>query len=394
MGKTDTGKTAVRRDDASALRRKREQFHQRLRGKHLLEGYSYDDGRDFVTRPYWPLQPKNAMRPHIWRWEDIRPLVVECGDMVGLGHGSSKYDRRVLALSNPGNSGDFTLSGTLFGDIQLIRPGEAAPCHRHTPCATRFIMEGSGGWTTVSGDRVHVKPGDIVHTGQFPWHDHGNGGKDDFIFFDVLDIPLLYFTGTSCWDFDYEPVTGAKDVVNQPTKVVDFPNELYTRPGLRPAFKPRWRRDPADFAYLPWRDARAALLSMGDEGSAYDGARLEFQNPDGGPVGTTVSVHTQRLRPGERTLSHRHTGATIYICAEGEGKAVVEDDVLEFRHNDIFVVPSWHWHAFESAKGCFLHSISDLALIRKMRLYREQRRTRDGEILDSGWTDAAEPFER
>lgn len=381
-------------EDRKEIHAKREQFHKKLRAKELLEGYSYDDGKDFVTRPYWPLEPKNKMKPHLWRWEEIRPLVSECGDMIGLGHGSAKYDRRVLALSNPGGNGEFTTSGTLFADIQLIRPGEAAPCHRHTPCATRFILEGSGGWTTVSGDRVHVKPGDIVYTGQFPWHDHGNGGKDDFIFLDVLDIPLLFFTGTSAWEFDYEPITGSANNVNQPAKVTNFPNEHYTKSNLRPAFKPQWQRNTLDFAHLSWADAKSALYALEEEdGSLCDGLRLELKNTGGGPVGQTVSVYTQWVRASERTLTHRHTGASIYICQEGRGSVRIENEVFEFGPKDIFVIPSWHWHSFESAQGCFLHSINDLALIQKMRLYREQRRTAQGEILDSGWTDVLEPFD-
>lgn len=380
--------------EKSAIQKKREEFHRKLRSQELLEGYSYDDGQDFVTRPYWPLEPKNRMKPHLWHWQDIRPLVIECGEMIGLGHGSTKYDRRVLALSNPGGNGDFTMSGTLFGDIQLIRPGEAAPCHRHTPCATRFILEGSGGWTTVSGDKVHVRPGDVIHTGQFPWHDHGNGGEDDFIFLDVLDIPLLFFTGTSAWEFDFEPITGSRKNVNQPAKVIDFPNDGYTKSHLRPAFKPKWKRKTSDFAHLPWDGAKASMLALeGEKGSGYDGIRLEFQNTEGGPVGTTVSVHTQWIRPRERTLSHRHTGAFIYVCTEGEGRVSVENQTFDFGPKDIFVIPSWHWHSFESEHGAFLQSVSDLALIRKMQLYREQRKTGDGKILDSGWTDIAEPFE-
>jgi len=379
--------------DPNELQKKRELFHRKLRRHEMLEGYSYDDGKDFVTRPYWPLEPRNAMLPHLWRWDDIRSLVIECGEMIGVGHGSKKYDRRVLALSNPGGKGDFTLSGTLFGDIQLICPGEAVPCHRHTPCATRFIMEGSGGWTTVSGDRVHVAPGDIVHTGQFPWHDHGNNGPDDFIFLDVLDIPLLLFTATSSWEFNYEAVTGSLENHSQPAAVTDFNNAKYTKANLRPTFQPIWTRKTTDFAHLSWDEAKQSLIALeGERGSEYDGLRMEMCSTNGGPVGTTVSVFTQWIRPKERTLRHRHTGSYIYVCAEGTGKVRVENKVFEFGPRDIFVIPSWNWHSFETATGCFLHSISDTSLIQKMRLHREQRETHEGKLLDSGWTDSAEPF--
>ncbi len=362
--------------DGDATQRKRDEFHRKIRGLEMREGFAYDDGKGFVTRPYWPLEPGNKMKAHLWRWSDVRPVVLECGDLVGLGHGAKRYDRRVLALTNPGSDGDFTTTGPLFGDIQLIRPGERAPCHRHTPCATRFILEGSGGWTTVAGQRVRVKPGDILYTGQFPWHDHGNDGSDDFIFLDVLDIPLLFFTGASAWEFDYERVTGSKETVNQPAKDAD--------PG---------RPSDADLAFLPWPDARHRLEKIGAP-SACDGARFEFKDSDGGPVGPTVSVHAQRIRPGEKTLAHRHTGSSVFICAEGTGKVRVGDEIFEVSPRDIFVIPSWQWHSFESERGFFLQSISDLSLIRKMRLYREQRRDADGEISDSGWTEQAEPFDK
>ena len=32
-----------------------------------------------------------------------------------------------------------------------------------------------------------------------------------------------------------------------------------------------------------------------------------------------------------------------------------------------------------------LHSISDATLVEKMGLWREQRKTADGQIIDSGW---------
>jgi gentisate 1,2-dioxygenase len=72
---------------------------------------------------------------------------------------------------------------------------------------------------------------------------------------------------------------------------------------------------------------------------------------------------------------------------------LIENQVFEFGPKDIFVIPSWHWHSFESKDGCFLHSISDLSLIQKMRLYREQRKTSEGLVIDSGWTSQTEPFE-
>ena len=380
--------TEIITDRAEDEKVRRAAYHQRLRSLELREGYSYDDAGNFVSRPYWPLQPRNRVRPHLWRWRELREVVQAAGDMVGLGRGLSQYDRRVLALCNPGLAGEFALSGTLFGDIQLIRPGEAAPCHRHTPSAVRFILEGSGGFTTVARDRVHVKPRDIVFTGQFPWHDHGNEGTDDFIFLDVLDIPLLYFTGTSQWEFDHERATGDPRVVNQPAAVRDFANGHYAGGRLAPRFAPSWTRNPKDFAHLPWSEASAGLGALQHEaGSAYDGVLLELMSTAGGPIGATMSVFVQLLRGGQQTLAHRHTTSTIYVVVAGRGTTIIEEQRLDWEPGDIFVVPSWYWHSFVIAPGedAVLQSVSDAALITKLNLFREQRRDPDGNLFDSGW---------
>ena len=70
-------------------------------------------------------------------------------------------DRRVLALANPGLAGLPYTSSTLWGAIQYLGPGEAAPAHRHTPSAIRFVMVGSGVYTTVNGDACDMEPGDL-----------------------------------------------------------------------------------------------------------------------------------------------------------------------------------------------------------------------------------------
>jgi gentisate 1,2-dioxygenase len=372
------------------LRARRLAYHHRLRGLQLREGFSYDDDGEFVSRPYWPTEPRNRVRPHLWRWSEVRAAVEEAGEMVALGRGARAYDRRVLALTNPGLEGEFALTGTHFGDIQLIRPGEGAPCHRHTPCATRFFFEGQGGWTNVGGEKVHVAPGDIVFTGQFPWHDHGNEGPDDLLFLDVLDIPILLHLAASHWEFDYAPVTGSVDNVHQPATVTDQPIEPFLERDLEPRFATAWRRKPEDFAHFPYRRVRRSLEAHRHEvGSPWDGVLLEATSLRGGPAGPTMSIYSQLLRPGERTLCHRHTSSTIYVGVEGEGICLIDGVEHRWGPRDIFVVPSWAWHEHHNPTGqdAVLHSLSDAALVSRLRLWREQRRREDGQIEDSSWTD-------
>ena len=114
-------------------------YHRKLRALHLAEGYSYD-ADTLRPRPYWPTQPKNDVAPHLWRWQDLHATLREAGELVGLGHHESRdasklsYDRRVIALTNPGLDDHYAITTTFFADFQLIQKGECTPSHRHTPC--------------------------------------------------------------------------------------------------------------------------------------------------------------------------------------------------------------------------------------------------------------------
>jgi len=362
-------------------------FHQKLRRHNLTEGYSYDKDK-LKPRPYWPTQPVNDLQPCHWQWSTLKEIIQESGDHVGLGHGKMSYDRRVIALTNPGLDNEYAITSSFFADFQLIRPGEATPSHRHTPCATRFIFEGLG-WTTVGNENVDFEPGDIIFTGQFPWHDHGNRGDDDLLFLDVLDIPLLQFLGVSKWEFDYWTVTGSKEDRNSPYETKNYDDTIERRSDLRRCNSEKVRQAEF-FNHLKWKETREILLQMSQEkGSPYDGIMLEFTNSETqGPIGPTMAIFTQMLRPAEKTLAHRHTTQTIYIGVEGRGKITVGDDVFEWAPKDVFVVPSWVWHKHENLSDdepCFIHSISDASLISKINLFREQGKTLDGEVIDSQW---------
>src|SRR5437667_499110 len=125
--------------------------------------------------------------PHHWRWKDVRGPLLEASRLVGM----EQAERRVLVLRNPGLGGAYAATATLFAGLQIIRPGERAPSHHHTPAALRLIVEGRGAFTTVDGVRCTMEPGDLIITPPMRWHDHGHEGTEPVIWLDGLDIPLV-----------------------------------------------------------------------------------------------------------------------------------------------------------------------------------------------------------
>src|SRR3954463_5564756 len=137
-----------------------------------------------------PNQPSTPCKPALWKYREARPFLMEAGGLIT----AKEAVRRVLILENPGMRGESCITQSLYAGLQLILPGEIAPSHRHSQSALRFIVEGSGAFTAVDGERTTMRPGDFIITPSWTWHDHGNPDNGEpVVWLDGLDIPMLRF---------------------------------------------------------------------------------------------------------------------------------------------------------------------------------------------------------
>ena len=90
--------------------------------------------------------PVTEAVPHKWDYDLCRPYIMESADVIS----AEEAERRVLVLENPGLEEKSCITEALYAGLQLIMPGEVAPAHRHSPCALRFIVEGSGATIVLS----------------------------------------------------------------------------------------------------------------------------------------------------------------------------------------------------------------------------------------------------
>src|SRR5215472_3231903 len=137
-------------------------------------------------------EPRTACQPALWRYDEIRPLILESGKIIT----AKEAERRVLILENPGLRGQSRITQSIYAGMQLVLPGEVAPSHRHTASALRFIIDGEGAYTAVDGERATMHPGDFILTPSWTYHDHGNPGETPTIWMDGLDIPLVNLFNT------------------------------------------------------------------------------------------------------------------------------------------------------------------------------------------------------
>jgi len=276
--------------------------------------------------------------------------------------------RRVLILENPGMRGESCITQSLYAGLQLILPGEIAPSHRHTQSALRLIVEGSGAYTAVDGERTTMHPGDFIITPSWTWHDHGHPGSDPVIWLDGLDIRLVQTFGAQF----HEPF--GEDV--QPVSRSEGASAARYGANLAPldAAAPFGKTSPI-FNY-PYERSREALakLSQDADPDACHGWKMRFLNPlTGGHAMPTIAAFIQLLPKGFAGKTYRCTDGTIYSVIEGEGEAVIGGERFAFEPKDVFVVPSWSPLELKSATQCVLFSFSDRPGQEAMGLWRESR---------------------
>src|SRR5262249_54996306 len=80
-----------------------------------------------VMKNVGPKAPVTRGAPVVWHYDDIKGLVRESGALIT----AEEAERRVLILEKPGMRGESRATNPLFAGVQMIRPGEVAPAHRH-----------------------------------------------------------------------------------------------------------------------------------------------------------------------------------------------------------------------------------------------------------------------
>ncbi len=313
--------------------------------------------------PWYP-QPKSV--PMHWRYASMRPLVVESAALVQ----GEDAGRRVVYLVNDGRREIAAAVGLLYTGIQIMNPGESMTAHRHAASALRFVIEGTGAWTIVDGDRLEVGPNDFAITPSGTWHEHGNEADDNFVIWqDGLDIPLV-----NALDANFYEVH--PDLYQQPGKVNNTSILTHGSGILKPANR-NWGKPYSPLLGFPWEQTRDALmkLSLVSDGTDHDGVIMEYVSPHtGGSVMPTMGAHMQLLKPGFESKAHRHTGSVVYHVAEGRGHSIIDGKRYDWQEHDIFVVPSWSWHEHvndDETNPAFLFSFNDFPMINSLSLFVE-----------------------
>ena len=317
-------------------------------------------------KPLWErvmrLKPGTAAVPAIWRWEEVRPLLMHACEVIT----AKEAERRVLMLENPALAGTTFITPTLYAGLQAILPNEIAPTHRHTPNALRFVMEGEGAYTAIDGERIAMRPGDFVVTPGWTWHDHGNLGTKAVVWLDGLDIAFANIMGAHFRE-DYPEES-------QRLSKPDGDSAARYGANLLPVDRVAQGRASPVLSY-PYERTRAALEQLTKDGEPHPshGWKLRYANPaTGGHVFPTMGVFMQWLPRGFSGRKVQSTDGTVFCVVEGKGSVDIGEAQFAFAPRDVFVVPSWEPCRFNTVSDCVIFSYSDRAAQEALGFWREE----------------------
>ncbi len=307
-----------------------EAVHRRIRELGAEAGWRRE-------RPsLWP-EPRPVLLPHRWRWRQFRAVLERAGGIVS----TETAERRNLTLTNPAEGHTYSTVRTIVAAYQMLRSGETARPHRHSPNAVRIVLEGRGAYTVVDGERIPMTPGDVVLTPGGSWHAHGSVGREDCYWLDVLDVPLVHLLEPMF----FEPHRGASEL----------------------------RCGSPDRAHLvfgaPEIDARLAAAPEAPDGSC------ERQIELGTPALPTLSLHVQSLRPGVSTELRRTTASSVFVVTSGRGLTQVEGATFRWEAGDVIAVPAWRAYRHRARAPSRLLRVSDEPTLRALGFLREDAGT-------------------
>jgi 2-keto-4-pentenoate hydratase/2-oxohepta-3-ene-1,7-dioic acid hydratase in catechol pathway/gentisate 1,2-dioxygenase len=280
-------------------------------------------------------EPRTEYRPLHWRYE----VGVLALDQAGRWMDTKLAERRNLLLYNPVGDNDYDTVRTLVAAYQMIKPGEHARAHRHSPNALRLVLdaEPDACYTVVDGVKLPMRSGDLLLTPGNAWHSHFNVGHDNAYWIDVLDVPLVH---------RLEPM------------FVDYlpggTQQVQSSPDAHPCYFPR-----------------ADVLSQMAPLAAQDGVkRLRLGTPD---VWKTIALTYRQFAGGAREAARTDTANHIFCVLSGRGTARIGDQTFEFSRGDVMAAPSWKPYSFEAGENdTLLVEMSDEPVMRLLGFYREQ----------------------
>jgi gentisate 1,2-dioxygenase len=290
----------------------------------MLDLVQFKNGWAKPTPSLYP-EPKKKYIPAHWKFKDAHAALHCAGKLVSTEHA----ERRNLILANPIEGNDYATVSTLVGAYQMVKGGEMAKSHKHSPNAMRIILEGApNAFTVVNGKSIPMMNGDVLLTPNGCYHGHDNQSSSEAYWIDILDVPLVQFLGPMF--FQTHPNAYEEGVQFEPQSEMRFAFQDFSKTVLhQPPMTPGVR-----------------ALQLGP-------AQL-----------TTFDRTVIHLDANTRWTNTKTTFNQLFVVLQGSGQTQAEKYHFSWSVGDFIAVPSWYDFFHESNEECVLIKVTDLPLLK------------------------------
>jgi len=357
----------------------REEFIRKLEAENLTTFFVATHPKYSTSVFRFTKEPTHVAVPYVWKYGLAKERLLELGEILP----PEEAERRNINFVNPVLKQYFpSISAatlpTLRGGIQMLKPGERAYTHRHTANAFRFVLEApaEGAFTIVEGFKLPMRPGDVILTPNWTWHDHHNEGNRPVIWFDGLDVITAYWLGAVFYQ-DFSDVNVDK------YQKINYTNEEVIAKYL--AMKPTFESPPSHLPssnnplfYYPYSSVRNSLIKLAEKGKGdpYYGIELEYINPtNGSSAFPTMSLKIRLIKGKEELKPIRRTENRIFVVFEGTARFEIEGQKYSVEPFDIIAIPSWRKYSIENTgnDNLIIFSYSDEPLFKAVGVMREKK---------------------
>ena len=279
-------------------------------------------------------EPKKHFIPAHWRYEDAHSALHAAGRLVG----TEWAERRNLIMANPIDGNDYPTVRTLVGAYQMVKGGETARSHRHTPNAMRVVLDAHDKtYTIVDGVKVPMLPGDVLLTPNWCYHGHSNESNHEAYWVDFLDAPLVQHLGPMFFEVHPETLESSRSIdANSPMR----------------------------FAYADYKPKLLSQLEI------VKGVRCLELGP---PTLTTFDRIAVSLLAGSNWDVQKSTDNCIFTVIEGEGKSLIDGKLFQWSSGDMIAVPSWISQKHTSTKNSVMLRVSDSPIMKMLGWYKKEK---------------------
>ncbi|MPZ56139.1 MAG: cupin domain-containing protein [Rhizobiales bacterium] len=290
-----------------------------------LARMSFSPGWARPAPSIWPA-PQPKFKPAVWRLVAAKAALDQAGDFVPV----EQAERRNLIMVNPIEGNTYATTRNIVAAYQMVKAGETARSHRHSPAALRLVVAAKPGtYTVVNGARIDMLPGDVVLTPSWSWHGHVNESDATSYWIDFLDVPFVQHA--EAMFFEHHP-EGLVTVTSTGPTPMRFP-----------------AGDP---------------LGSGKEAKIAEIAK---------DVLPTFGLHFVRLPASTRADVAKTTTNYVYSPVRGAVRFTAEDGTDEtVGPGDVIAMPCWHAHSYQAETDAVIFRVSDEPLLAKLGLTRTQ----------------------